>query len=94
MILARRPLSQAARCGRSDVARLRRSALLRLLLLLLLLLRLTLWQPIIQVIPLVVGSDEGGSDKVGLGSDNEVALWSWVDLPLSHQHVQGMSQNL
>lgn len=68
--------------------------LLLRLLLLLLWLRLAFWQPVIQVIPLVVGSDEGGSDKVGLWSDNEVALWSWVDLPLSHQHVQGMSQNL
>lgn len=89
MILACRPLSQAARCGWCDVARQRRSALLRLLLLLLL--RLALLQPIIQMIPLVVGSYEGRSDIVGLGSDNEVALWSWVDLPLSHQHVQGMS---
>lgn len=46
------------------------------------------------MIPLVVGSNKGGSNKIGLGSDNEVALWSWVDLPFSHQHVQSMSQNL
>lgn len=89
VILARGPLSQAAGRGRRDVPGLRRSALLRRLRL-----RLALGQPVVQVIPLVVGSDQGGGDKVGLRGHNEVALRGRVDLPLSHQHVEGVPQDL
>ncbi len=50
--------------------------------------------PLVQVVPLAVGADEGGGDEVCLWSNNEVTFWCGVDLSLPYQHVQRVPQDL
>lgn len=46
------------------------------------------------MVPFAVGANEGRSDEVSLRCDNEVALRCGVDLPLSNQHVECVTQDL
>lgn len=50
--------------------------------------------PLVQVVPLAVSPNEGWRDEVCLLGDNEITLWGGVDLPLSDQHVECVTQNL